>query len=118
MQNLQTAQDFSNGAFEKCFDKLTEQSIWQTYGEQTLVGAQEIIPFCKQVRAYFDSVETIFTTKNTLVDGNSIAIRGTAQFRRDGKLVSEIDSCDVYEFDEAGNIVRIDSYCIKAHIRN
>ena len=112
MTKLEIAQLFSGGQFEKCFDYLTEQTVWNSPGEQLLTGRREIEPFCKNIAAYFNSVTTNFKQLNLIENDRCVAINGTAAFIREGKMVSFVSSCDVYEFDTDNKIVSIHSYCI------
>ncbi len=112
MTKSEIAQAFSGGQFEKCSDYLTDQTIWNTPGEQLLTGRNEIESFCKNIAAYFSSVETIFRQLNMIENECCIAINGTAEFIREGKRVSLVSSCDVYEFDTDNKILSINSYCI------
>ncbi|MDF2455126.1 MAG: hypothetical protein K0R51_1119 [Cytophagaceae bacterium] len=112
MKKSEIAQAFSGGKFEKCFDYLTDQTIWNTPGEQYLKGKDEIIPFCKKVTAYFESVTTDFKPLHLIEGDCCVAINGTAEFIREGKYVSIVSSCDVYEFTDQNEIVSIYSYCI------
>ena len=111
MTKTEIAQAFSNGHFEKCFPYFTEQTIWNTPGEQLLTGKSEIEQFCEKIAAYFSSVDTRFQQIHLIENEYCIAINGTAEFIRDGQRVSFISSCDVYEFDEHNNIISITSYC-------
>lgn len=112
MTKLEIAQAFSGGQFEKCFDYLTDQTIWNTPGEQYLTGKAQIEPFCKNIAAYFSSVTTNFKQLNLIENDRCVAINGTAEFIRDGERVAFVSSCDVYEFDANNNIETIHSYCI------
>jgi hypothetical protein len=112
MTKSEIAQLFSSGQFDNCFDYLTDQTIWNTPGEQFLTGRSEIEPFCKKIAVYFSSVTTNFTQLNLIENENCVAINGTAEFIREGKRVAFISSCDVYEFDSDRNIASINSYCI------
>lgn len=112
MTKREIAQLFSMGDFEQCFDYLTAETVWNTPGQQLLRGRAEIEPFCRYIRAYFDSMTTNFQHINLIEDERCVAINGTAEFIRDGKRVSFVSSCDVYEFDAENQIVRITSYCI------
>ena len=112
MTKREIAQAFSGGDFESCFDYLTEQTFWNTPGEQYLTGRAEIEAFCKKISAYFDSVTINFQLLNLVEDDRCVAINGNAEFIRDGNRLAFISSCDVYEFDVANNIVSIHSYCI------
>ncbi|OYZ51570.1 MAG: hypothetical protein B7Y15_05245 [Bacteroidetes bacterium 24-39-8] len=112
MTKSEISQAFSGGQFEKCLDYLTDQTIWNTPGEQFLKGRQEIEPFCKKITAYFNSVNTNFKQLNLIENDRCVAINGTAEFIRDGIRVSFISSCDVYEFDSDNKILSINSYCI------
>lgn len=106
------AQAFSGGQFEKCLDFLTDQTTWNTPGEQFLTGRNEIEPFCKNIATYFSSVTTYFKQLNLIENDSCVAINGTAEFIREGKRVSFVSSCDVYQFDSDNKIVSINSYCI------
>jgi ketosteroid isomerase-like protein len=106
------AQAFSGGNFTQCFPYLTDQTVWNTPGEQYLKGRQEIETFCEKISAYFTSVTTNFQQLNLIENENCVAINGTAEFIRDGKRLSFVSSCDVYEFDEENKIKSITSYCI------
>ena len=112
MTKREIAEAFSGGKFEDCFDYLTPQTIWNTPGEQYLTGKGEIEVFCKKISAYFEIVATDFTQLNLIESDSCIAINGTAEFKRDGKRVAFVSSCDVYEFDRHNMIVSIHSYCI------
>jgi len=112
MTKSQVAQAFSQGDFDKCFAYLTDQTTWDTPGEQYLRGREEIESFCKNVKAYFDSVTTNFQQINVIENTNCVSINGTAEFIRNGKRVSFVSSCDVYVFDTNNNIESITSYCI------
>ncbi len=112
MTKVEIAKAFSGGEFDKCFDHLTDKTIWNTPGEQYLKGRDEIEPFCKKIKTYFDSVTTNFQQLNLIENQQCVAINGTAEFIRDGQKVSFVSSCDVYEFDSADKIISITSYCI------
>ncbi len=112
MTKSEIAQAFSGGHFEKCLDYLTDQTIWNTPGEQFLTGRNEIEPFCKKIAAYFSSVTTNFRQLNLIENERCVAINGTAEFIREGKRVSFVSSCDVYEFNTESKILIINSYCI------
>ena len=112
MTKSEIAAAFSCGQFEKCFDCLTVKTIWNTPGEQFLTGRSEIEPFCKNIAAYFNSVTTNFKQLNLIENDRCVAINGTAEFIREGKRISFVSSCDVYEFDNDNKIISIHSYCI------
>lgn len=112
MTKSEIAQAFSHSDFEKCFAYLTDSTTWNTPGEQNLKGREEIESFCKNVKAYFDSVTTNFEQIHIIENANCVAINGTAEFIRDGKRISFVSSCDVYEFNSDHTILSISSYCI------
>ncbi|HSI74629.1 MAG TPA: nuclear transport factor 2 family protein [Lunatimonas sp.] len=115
-QNLsisELAQAFSLGEFEEVYPYLSVQIIWIVVGENEFEGKEAVIENCKQVRQYFDSVTTEFKTNLVITDGNKVVVTGTAKFFRNGKQVSFIPACDVYEFDDRQQIEKITSYCIQ-----
>lgn len=112
MKKSEIATAFSNGEFEKAFPYLTDKTIWNTVGEKYLIGGKEIEKFCKNIIVYFNSVSTRFQQLNLIENENAVAINGTAEFLKEGKRISFISSCDVYEFDKFNHIISIHSYCI------
>ena len=42
-----------------------------------------------------------------------VVVNGTAEFLKDGKQISFISACDIYEFNEDKKIEKITSYCIE-----
>jgi len=109
----QIAASFSVGQFDKVYQHLSENIIWNVVGENSFVGKKSVIDNCEQVAAYFKSVTTNFTTENMIVDHNRVAIEGTAEFVTAGKRVSYVWACDVYEFNDQKEIEKITSYCIQ-----
>ena len=112
MMKSEIAQAFSGGRFEECSDYLTDLTVWNTPGEQCFTGKKEIEPFCKNISAYFSKLTTNFKQLNLIENESCVAINGTAEFIREGKRVSFVSSCDVYEFGINNKIIAIISYCI------
>ncbi len=104
---------FSNGEFEKTAEYIAENAVWKVIEENTFVGKMAIIENCNQVSAYFKSVTTDFKTLNVIAQDNKVVINGTAEFTRNGQRVSFVSACDLYEFNENGQIQLITSYCIQ-----
>ncbi|MBK8982025.1 MAG: nuclear transport factor 2 family protein [Ignavibacteria bacterium] len=103
---------FSNGKFESVYSGLSEDIIWNIAGERTLSGKDEVTEYCNSVAEYFKSVTTDFKTYNVIVSDDKVAVNGKAEFIRDGKKISVVESCDVYEFDKEGMLHSVTSYCI------
>lgn len=105
---------FSNGEFEKTYNFIANNAEWIVIEEDKYTGKQAIIDNCEQVGNYFKSVTTDFRTLNIIADANKVVINGTAEFLRDGKRVSFVFACDVYEFNFENQIQKITSYCIQS----
>lgn len=103
---------FSNGNFNMAYEYLDDNVIWEVVGDSIFNGKKEVIANCDRTAYYFQSVETIFDTEDVQVFGNVVMVRGTAEFKRDGKRISFVKACDVYIFGNEGNIQNIHSYCI------
>jgi ketosteroid isomerase-like protein len=114
MNHAEIARAFSNGDFERTYAFISDTAVWTVIGESKFVGKQAIIDNCEKVASYFKSVDTDFRTLNVIADENKVAIEGTAAFTRDGKQVSFVSACDVYEFSNQGLIESIRSYCIQS----
>ncbi|MBF0385745.1 MAG: nuclear transport factor 2 family protein [Candidatus Omnitrophica bacterium] len=106
------AESFSNGKFELIFPYLSEKIIWIVVGENVFKGKDSVIANCKQTAEYFNSVHTVFNTDEIIETNDRVVIRGTAEFKRDGRRDSFISACDVYEFNDKNELEIISSYCI------
>ena len=112
MTKQEIALAFSNGEFEKTVEYIADEAAWEVVEENTFVGKDAIIENCNKVAAYFKSVTTDFKTLNIIAQDHKVVINGTAEFSRNGQRVSFVSACDLYEFNENGQIQRITSYCI------
>lgn len=106
------ALSFSNGEFEKTNEHLNENIIWEIIGENVLKGKQAVIENCEQTAAYFKTVETHFKTTDVIVSENRVIITGTGEFKKNGVCLNFISACDLYEFNDVNEIIRIRSYCV------
>lgn len=117
MTKSEIAIAFSNGDFHKCFNFITDETIWNTPGEHYLLGKETIIAFCNKTSAYFNSLTTNFKQLNVIENDRCVAVNGTAEFIKDGQMVSFVSSCDVYEFTSENKIISITSYCITENLK-
>ncbi len=106
------AEAFSNGQFAITYPYLADHVEWTIVGEVQFSGKEAVITHCEQTAGYFTTVKTDFITLNIISSADRVAINGTAEFIRDGKRVSFISACDMYEFDGENRVTRITSYCI------
>ncbi|WP_100612759.1 nuclear transport factor 2 family protein [Confluentibacter lentus] len=114
MTKAEIAKAFSNGTFDKTYDHIAEDAIWEVVEENMFVGKKAIVENCNLVAAYFKSVTTNFKTLHVISEENKVVITGTAEFIREGKRVSFVSACDVHEFNDQNKIERITSYCIQS----
>jgi len=113
MTNKQIAEAFSNGHFELIFPYLANNVQWTVIGENFSDGKQAVMDNCNQIANYFKSVTTNFKTINVIADSSRVVINGTAEFIREGKRISFVSACDVYEFNDNKELQTITSYCIQ-----
>jgi hypothetical protein len=113
MENiLEVAKLFSDGKFEQVAGRLADDVEFHIYEDKKhLIGKTEVLDFCKGIADYFASVDTTFREDGHLVSADKVVIYGYGEFRRDGELVNAVHSCDVYEFNPEGMILKIHSYC-------
>lgn len=97
MTQTQIAEAFSHGHFELTYSFLSNQVQWHIIGNVLLDGKEAVINNCQQVAGYFQSVTTNFETIHVIAANNKVAINGTAEFIREGKRVSFVEACDVYD---------------------
>jgi ketosteroid isomerase-like protein len=108
----QISLEFSGGNFEFAYPHLADDATWNIIGNEMLTGKADIIEFCNKTAEYFTQVTTEFKTDNIIIDGDCIAINGTAEFFIEKENRSNhISSCDVYKFKD-GKLQEITSYCI------
>lgn len=112
MTEEEIAISFSMGRFEEVYDYISSSAVWEIIESSTFIGRDEIITNCKNVATYFKSVETNFIMLSLECIGNKIAISGSAEFKRNNQLLSNVDAYDVYEFNEEKKLEKIYSYCI------
>jgi len=118
--NLQNVTNFSNGIFDVVFSYLHTNVVWNLFNQGCITGKDNVVDECKRIATYFETVDTDFQTTHTIQENNKIVISGVGIFSRNGNLLSEVNSCDIYVFDENNQIISISSYCIIKHniIRN
>lgn len=112
MTKTEIAKAFSTGEFEKIYKFISDKAEWIVVEEDKFTGKQAIIANCEQVGRYFNSVTTDFKTLNIIAESNKVVINGTGEFLKNKQRVSFVSACDLYEFDEHNQLIRITSYCI------
>jgi len=109
---LQIARWFSSGKFDLAAPHLSENVVFHIYeDDRHLTGKAQVLEFCRGIADYFASVETNFQENGYLVSADKVVIYGFGEFRREGELISLVNSCDVYEFNAQGVVDQIHSYC-------
>lgn len=103
---------FSSGKFEIAYPHFAENAVWTIVGESEYIGKHAIVAQCDKVGNYFKTVSTSFSLQQIIVEGNHVAINGTAEFSENNNRLSFVYACDVYAFDENNLITQITSYCI------
>jgi hypothetical protein len=114
-QNIKdVAVKFSTGKFNEVYIYLADNVSWIIIGDgaNTFRGRQAVMKYCDQVSEYFNLVTTKFTIENVIEENNKVVITGTAEFIRDNKTMSFVQSCDIYHFNEAHLLEGITSYCV------
>jgi hypothetical protein len=115
MNNTEIATLFSGGRFDEAAGHIAETIEWHIYEEKMhIVGKKDVLKFCESVSKYFRSLTTKFETYGMVSDSAKVAIYGAAEFIRDGQTINTVHSCDIYEFNGEGKIIRIYSYCNSA----
>ncbi|MGZ5253679.1 MAG: hypothetical protein ACXWCT_04675, partial [Flavitalea sp.] len=73
MTNLEIAEAFSSGKFDITYDRLANNIEWTVFGEKVLQGKEQVIAECNEVKEYFNSISTEFTTYNSIGNGDRIS---------------------------------------------
>jgi ketosteroid isomerase-like protein len=107
----QISKEFSNGNFKFCYNYLADNIVWNIVGDKIVKGKEAVIKFCNKTARYFSEVTTMFNMHNIIVDGDCVAINGTAEFINPQGKSTHISSCDVYHFKNE-QLLNITSYCI------
>lgn len=114
MTKTEIAKSFSTGKFDKVYNYIADDAVWEVVEENSFAGKKNIIANCELVAGYFHTVTTNFTILNIISQENKVVINGTAEFIKDNKRVSFVSACDLYEFNYRGEIQKITSYCVQA----
>ena len=114
ISNQQISEAFSNGNFKFAFPFLADDIEWNIIGERILNGKEKVINFCSETATYFASVTTVFITENIIAADDVIAINGKGSFTNKEAKITNVSSCDIYNFKE-GKLKKITSYCITDH---
>jgi ketosteroid isomerase-like protein len=114
MTKAAIARAFSNGEFDKTNDFIADDAVWEVVNEDKFNGKNAIIENCNRVGQYFKSFTTDFKTQSIISEDNKVVVNGTAEFIKDGKRVSFVSACDLYEFNDRNQVQKITSYCIHA----
>jgi hypothetical protein len=85
--------------------------MWGIAGDKIVKGKEGVIEFCNKTAQYFSEVTTTFNMHNIIVDGDCVAIDGTAEFINQQGNSTCISSCDIYCFKNE-QLLNITSYCI------
>jgi hypothetical protein len=104
---------FSLGEFDKTFNYIANEAVWEIVGENNFVGKTAIINNCDQTSNYFKTIQCRFNTDKVIVQERTVIITGTAEFSRENKILTKISACDIYDFDNQQIIQKITSYCIE-----
>lgn len=112
MTNKEKCIAFSFGEFEKVYKFIAKNAVWTIIEESSFSGREAIIAHTKKVSDYFQSLTTNFTCHTIIAEENKVVIIGDAEFIKDGILISFVTACDIYEFNEDDEFVKMDSFCI------
>lgn len=111
MNNLDIAKYFSLGQFSQIYQYLDHDIIWDIIGENTYSGKVAVVEKTKKTENYFQSVTHHFQLDHIYLTDQFIIIQGQASFQSSDHI-TKISACDIYEFNQASQIIRIQSYCI------
>jgi hypothetical protein len=109
---LEIASLFSSGKFDRVAGQLSDEVGFHIYeDDKHLIGKPAVLEFCKGISGYFASIETDFRESGHVAQDGKVVIYGYGEFKKDGVLLNAVHSCDVYEFDSLGRLVKIQAYC-------
>lgn len=114
MTKTALATAFSEGDFESTYPYIATDAVWVVVEQAVFNGKPAILQECEKVRNYFKSISTHFVTEHVIAEKSKVVISGTAEFKREGELISFVNACDVYVFNENNLIQQITSYCIES----
>ena len=111
MNNIDIAKHFSLGQFSQIFQYLDDEILWDVIGESTFSGKLAVIEQTQKIESYFQSVTHHFELDQIHLTDPFIIIQGQASFQSSDQT-TKISACDIYEFNQASQIIKIQSYCI------
>ncbi len=112
LSSAQICEAFSGHQFDKTFDYLATEIVWNNIGDKLINGKAAIVSACNQATEYFATVITNFQHFESTSLADSVAIQSRATYIDANGEKSTVASCDIYEFSD-GFIVSITSYNIE-----
>ncbi|MBP6114325.1 MAG: nuclear transport factor 2 family protein [Acinetobacter sp.] len=111
MNNIDIAKHFSLGQFSQIFQYLDDEILWNVIGESTFSGKLAVIEQTQKIESYFQSVTHHFELDQIHLTDPFIIIQGQAIFQSSDQI-TKISACDIYQFNQSSQIIKIQSYCI------
>ena len=111
MNNIEIAKCFSLGQFSQIDQYLDDNIIWDVIGENTFLGKLAVLQQTQKIESYFQSVIHHFQLDQTHLIDQHIIIQGQAIFQSSDQI-TKISACDIYQFNQSSQIIKIQSYCI------
>lgn len=112
VSHKQIAKAFSNGNFKITYPFLADNIEWKVIKNFECNGKKEVIEQCDETAKYFASISTDFKQSGVIENKNKVVITGTAELSKNTKRIAFISACDVYQFNNSGQLQKITSYCL------
>ena len=116
MTEVEISEAFSGHRFAEAYPFLADDVHWDLVGASPLDGADAVEAACESTLDGLSDVTTTFRRFRTIAQGNLVVVESEAEYREAGGAVTEVASCDLYEF-ASGRIVAITSYTVELEAR-
>jgi ketosteroid isomerase-like protein len=113
MGTREVAEAFSGHRFEETFDALAPDVVWVSPGQGRIEGRAAVVAACREAAEGMALLTGHEMVRFVVTGDDRVAAVDAVGRYADADGETFVSSADVYEFDEAGLVVRITSYTVE-----
>ncbi|CAA9331014.1 MAG: hypothetical protein AVDCRST_MAG16-1354 [uncultured Frankineae bacterium] len=114
MGTRQVAEALSGHRFAEVYEHLAEDVRWVLPGQATIEGRSAVVAACEATAAGMEQLASTEVLRFVCVaDERTAAVDAVGRYTGTDGSVTVVSSADVYEFDDAGRLLRITSYAVE-----
>lgn len=109
VSNQKLSEEFSKGNFEKTYDYMTDDIVWDAIGQPAVQGKADVVEYCEKMKV--EMASAVLTNTNLTAENDTVVVEGFCQSANESGEPANVRYCDVYRFENE-QLKHITSYCI------